>query len=667
MKADFSGWATKSGIECADGRTIMANAFKHMDGMQVPLVWSHGHASAENVLGHAILEARPEGVYAYGFFNDSAAGQHAKTLVVHKDISALSIFANKLVERSKQVFHGMIREVSLVLAGANPKALIDNISIAHGDGEFTTLEDEAIIFTGLELEHADMAAGSDSGKTGQDVYDSMDPDQKDLLYYMINSALESQDDGDGADAEPDPNDPNEPADGAKHSDDSAEGDLTHQEGNTEVTRNVFDKTDDKNPAGDQHVLSHGDVRGIVQDAIRLGSMKAAVEGYAIKHGIDNIDVLFPNAKAISNTPEFISRRMEWVASVLAGPRHSPFARIKNYLADITQDDARAKGYIKGNMKKEEFFGLTKRTTAPTTVYKKQKLDRDDIIDITDLDIISFLKEEMRLMLDEEVARAIMIGDGRAVDDVDKIKDPAGAVDGIGIRSILNDHEIYVTTLNVNISDASSSYTEVIEEIMRGMRFYRGSGSPVFYTTLAIKNEMLLLKDTLGRRLYQTVGDLAAAMGVSGIVPMEVMESVSGLIGIVVNLSDYMVGTDKGGEINMFDFFDIDYNQNKYLMETRLSGALVKYRSAIVVKSTASANVLVSPITDPSFVIATGVVTIPTQTGVVYKNSDTLATLSAGAQAALAAGATLNVIATPATNYYFESNAEDEWSFTRPAV
>lgn len=666
MEADFSGYATRTGLKCSDGRTIMPDAFKHQDKMTVPLVWQHNHSEATNVLGHAVLEARADGVYAYCYLNETAQGQSAKQLVIHKDINALSIYAGNLVERAKSVYHGVIKEVSLVLSGANPGAFIDNVRIAHADGGIEELEDEAVIFTGSELEHSQPAVpvapptddtgetppvehadtGTSGEKTVKEVYDSLDTDQKDVVHYMIGTALAEASLG--------------------HSDDNNGGDSKDKEGTKDMTRNVFEQGGGTGTEERPH-LSHSDVQEIIASAQKdhNGSLKGAIEEYALAHGITNISLLFPDAQAVNATPELDKRRTEWCTGVINGTRHSPFSRVKTFVADLTFDQARAKGYIKGTLKKEEFFGLTRRTTSPTTIYKKQKLDRDDIVDITDLDVVSWLKAEMRIMLDEELARAVLIGDGRNVADDDKIKDPAGATDGIGIRSIANENELYAATVNVNIDDASSVGTEIVDEVIRAMRLYKGSGTPTFYTTLPMISYMLLIRDTLNRRIYRTVAEIAAEMGVSTIVAVEAMEDVTDLVGIVVNLSDYTLGADRGGEINMFDDFDIDYNQYKYLIETRCSGALTKIRSALVIRRVVSTRILVSPVTAPTFVVATGVVTIPTQAGVVYKNNDTQATLSAGAQAALASGATLNVIAVPDATHYFESNVEDQWSFTRP--
>ena len=655
--ADFSGYATKAGLKCSDGRTITAEAFKHQDKVTVPLVWQHGHNSPDNILGHAVLEARPDGVYAYGFFNETPPGVQTRALVLHKDIKNLSIWANALVEKSKTVLHGMIREVSLVLSGANPGALIDYVQIQHSDDpdDVTTSAEVAVIHTGLEIEvTADEEAIAHAEKTLKDVYETLTEEQKTLVHYMVDVALNTPQ-----------SDAATHSDGSKTDDKDNEGELAHQEGTDMTKHNVFEQGGETKT--EKHELSHADVQGILADAMKPGStLKTAVKEYAVQHGITDIDVLFPDAKSLQDRPEFNKRRTEWVSGVLNGTRHSPFSRVKSIVADLTQDAARAKGYIKGTYKKEEWFGVTKRTTTPTTIYKKQKLDRDDIVDITDFDVVAWMKMEMRMMLDEEIARAILIGDGRAVDDEDKIRDPAAATDGAGIRSIANEHELYATTVRVNIDDASSTYQEVIESILRARRFYKGSGTPTLYTTEAVIVEMLLCKDANLRRYYNSVQDLASALMVSAIVAVEPMEDETDLVGIIVNLDDYNIGADRGGEINSFDDFDIDYNQYKYLMETRLSGALVKIKSALIIRKVASTEVLVAP-TVPTFVASTGVVTIPTKTGVVYKNNDTSATLSAGAQTALAAGATLNVIAVPASGYYFSTNAEDQWAFTRDAA
>jgi hypothetical protein len=572
VKPDFSGWATKANLKCSDGRTILPGAFAHQDKTQVPLVWQHGHNDPGNVLGHAVLENRTDGVYAQAYFNDTEQAKTARTLIQHNDINALSIFANQLVEKAKQVSHGVIRELSLVLSGANPGALIDNVELQHADGETVTLTDEAIIYTGESLadeesaEETEQVTEDDDDATVQDVYDEMSDQQKEVVHYMVGAALESSATSENP--------------GITHSSSDSEKEVR------KMSRNVFEQQNSGNESNGNGnpTLSHDDMRGIVADATRIGSLKEAVENYALKHGIEDIDTLFPDAKNLTQRPEFDSRRVEWVQGVLNGTRHSPFSRIKTMSADITVESARALGYIKGNLKKEEFFGLQKRVTTPTTVYKKQKLDRDDIIDISDFDVVAWMKGEMRLMLDEELARAILIGDGRAVDNEDKIRDPAGTPEGAGIRSIVNDHELYVATVEVDLG-ADANVAEAVDAVISSLALYKGTGTPTMYTTLSQVTRFLLSKDTIGRRLYRSSSELAGELGVSSIVPVEVLETDPTIVGIIVNLADYTVGTDAGGNVSLFDDFDIDYNQYKYLIETRLSGALTKIRSAIVVRNT----------------------------------------------------------------------------------
>ena len=682
MEPDFSGWATKANLKCSDGRTIAPDAFAHMDGKQVPLVWQHGHNSPTNVLGYATLKALPEGVRADGFFNATKTAQDAKELVQHKDIKALSIYANNLQEKpGKQVVHGNIREVSLVLAGANPGAVIDFVAIKHSDDWTEELEDEAIIHTGTELFHAD-GGQPDSGSSDttepdlQKVWDSFTPEQQDAVNYIVGAAVaQAQDpDGDGD------NDAEQGVEDDQKSDQtdaahSGTNDTTSQEGNGGMTRNVFDQTDNTStgPSTEgKHVMQHSDVKGFFATAQKLGSFNAALDQYALQHGVEPIDVLFPNYQNITQTPQFLSRRMEWVDGVLGACSKTPFSRVRTITADITMDEARAKGYIKGNLKREEWFSVSKRTTDPATIYKKQKMDRDDIIDITDFDIVSWIKQEMMVMLKEEIARAILIGDGRDIADVDKILDPQAASSGPGLRSIIHEHDLFKTDVYVNVGDAdvldpaatSTAYLAVRETILRAFRYYKGSGRPTFYTTIPVVNNLLLTKDQMGRYYWENEAQLAAALGVDSIVKVEVMETMPNLFGIIVNLSDYNLGSTKGGEISNFDFFDIDYNQYKYLVETRLSGALTKPKSALVLWATAPAATLVQA-TKPTFVLATGVVTIPTVTGVTYVNADTGATLTAGAQAALTNGAILNVRAIPAdANHYIEETGSlaSVWSF-----
>lgn len=580
---DFGGYATKAGLKCTDGRTITPQAFKHMDGQEIPLVWQHMKNDPKNVLGHAVLEARDDGMYAYGFFNDTENGQHARALLEHKDIKSLSIFANQLVEKSKQVLHGMIHEVSLVLSGANPGAKIDYVRVAHSDGSYDDMDDEAIIFTGLpiEFEHAagdgaDEDDEDDDGPTVREVYETLNDQQKDVVNYMIGAALESA----SASSMKQSSDTDDDDD---EEDTTDEDDLTHQEGTNNMTRNVFEQNGSAEQA--RATLTHDQLSTIVDTAKEMGSFKEALLKHADEYGITDIDMLFPDARNVTQTPEFVKRRTEWVNTVITGTKHSPFSRIKSMHADITGDEARAKGYLKGNLKKEEFFGLAKRTTTPTTVYKKQKLDRDDMLDITDFDVVQWLWAEMRLMLDEEIASAVLFGDGREVEDPDHIQDPKGESSGPGIRSIANDHEFYAPVVTFDSTDENFSPDDLIDTVVEALADYEGSGSPTLFTTTRRMNSILLQKDSLGRRLYANRSEVAQLMGVSRIVdvPESVMERAPDVAGIIVNLNDYTLGTDAGGQISKFDDFDIDYNQYKYLLEGRSSGALTKYRSAVVLK------------------------------------------------------------------------------------
>ena len=582
---DFSGWATRNDLKCSDGRVIRRDAFKHDDGIKVPLVWNHQHNDPRNVLGHAWLENRPEGVYTYGFFNDSESGEIGKILVKHGDICALSIYANQLQQRGCDVLHGEIREVSLVHAGANPGAFIDSM-LKHGEDS----DDEAIIYTGmpLYLSHSDAdkqedkadngekketsekkddpekKTDSDEEKTVADVINSMTEEQKNVMYAMIGQAMDDQ-----GESDPESEDNN---------DDDSKG------GTNTMKHNVFDKDDRQK----ENVLIHSDgsevsseeISTIFGDIKRYGSLKDSV----LAHGIDNVDYLFPDAQTLANTPEFIQRDTGWVKKVMSGVHHTPFSRIKSIFADITEDDARAKGYFKGKLKKEEVFGLLKRTTTPTTVYKKQKMDRDDVVDITDFDVVAWLKSEMRMMLDEELARAYLIGDGRLASSDDKINEQ-------NIRPILKDEELYTIQATVSVQSSATEddkAREFIRTAIKARKNYKGSGQPTLYTTEDILTDCLLLTDTTGRDLYTDVAQLAKKLRVKEIVTVPVMEGVNGknggaLMGIIVNLADYNVGADRGGAVNMFDDFDIDYNHQKYLIETRCSGALIKPYSAIALE------------------------------------------------------------------------------------
>lgn len=561
MNPDFSGYATRWGVKCTDGRTIMKDAFKHNDGAKLPLVWQHGHNDPDNVLGHAVLENRDDGMYAYGFFNDTPKGKNAKISVAHGDLDSLSIFANRLQESNNHVTHGEIREVSLVLSGANPEARIDQVFIKHSDGFTEEMEDEAVIMSGETLHHADDSEEeSNDDRTVADVINSMDDDQRSVLEYLVGQAYEDK--SDDADGEEEP---------VKHSD-SDEGEIMHNvfESNGEVASN--DKT-----------MSHSEIRDIFEDAQKnTKSLHDSIIAHAESkgYGVDNIEFLFPEAKALMDKPEFISRDMEWVQGVLSGTRKVPFTRIKSMTADITADEARAKGYITGNMKKEEFFGLAKRETHPTTIYKKQKLDRDDIIDVTTMDVVAWLWAEMRTMLNEEIARAILIGDGREVDDEDKI-------DENKIRPIAHDHEFYTHPIKLEGDFDAKEFQKIV---FRAKKYYKGSGAPTFFTSQDVLTEMLLAEDQMGRPLYESEQALANKLGVSKIVVVPQLDPeglyqekpYDQLMGLIVNLADYSVGTDRGGEIARFDDFDIDYNQYKYLLEGRMSGCLTKPKSAIAI-------------------------------------------------------------------------------------
>ena len=562
-KFDFSGWATRVNLKCSDGRTIMKDAFKSNDGQTVPLVWNHQHDDPNEVLGHALLENRDEGVYAYCKFNDTESGKTAKLLVQHGDVNALSIYANQLKQNMANVIHGNIREVSLVLAGANPGAFIDSV-IKHGE----EIDEEAIIYTGEELEicHADdkeeeKTLAENSEKSIKEVFDTFTEEQKNVVYTLVGAALQTDNEDDN--------------------------DNEDDEGGTEMKHNVFDNDDNH-----ENTLTHDAMTAIINDGKRYGSLKESFLAHAEEYGIKQIDYLFPDAKNLNTPPEFIKRDTGWVSKVINGTHHTPFSRIKSVFADITEDDARAKGYIKGKLKKEEVFSLLKRTTTPTTIYKKQKLDRDDTIDITDFDVVSWLKSEMRMMLDEEIARAILVGDGRLSSSDDKINEQ-------NIRPIWTDADLYTIK---SIVPATASATgedtakEFIKAVIRSRKSYKGSGNPTLFTTEDVVTDCLLVEDGVGRRIYNSVNDLATALRVKEIVTVEVMEGLTRstsegaknytntLMGIIVNLSDYNVGADKGGAINMFDDFDIDYNQQKYLIETRCSGALIKPYSAIALET-----------------------------------------------------------------------------------
>ena len=592
---DFGGWATKANLLCSDGRVIMPDAFAHNDGQRVPLVWNHQHSDPDHILGYADLENRPEGVYAHCKFNETDTGNVAKQLVQHGDIVSLSIYANGLTEKKSHVTHGNIREVSLVLAGANPGAGIDSVTLSHGEDS----DDEGIVYsdtsldlatevshsddTNSELSHADNNSdkkSEDDEETVMDVFNTLNEKQKNAVYAMIGAAYEAT----------------PPA---------KEEENTNEEGDTDMKHNVFDTDVQK----ENQVLSHSDITAIISDAKRTGSLRDAAiahnageithaatddDGHQVTYGVANIDYLFPDARNITREPLFIKRDTGWVTVVMNAVKHSPFSRIKSIFADITADDARAKGYLKGNKKVEEVFTLLKRSTTPTTIYKKQKMDRDDVVDITDFDVVSWIKSEMRVMLDEEIARAILVGDGRSTASDDKINES-------NIRPIWKDDSLYTIKATVQLGASETETTKgkkFIKAVLKARKNYKGSGNPILLTTEDVLTDLLLIEDTNGRNIYESVDKLATALRVSKIVTSPVLENqtragvelVDGdtktrtLMGIIVNLADYTVGADKGGAVNLFEDFDIDFNQQKYLIETRCSGALTKPYSAIAIES-----------------------------------------------------------------------------------
>ena len=589
---DFSGWATRNDLKCSDGRIIRKDAFKHNDGMTVPLVWNHDHTDPTRVIGHALLENRDEGVYAYGSFNSTDLGQRAKIYVEHGDITAMSIYANQLQQQGPNVMHGSIREVSLVLAGANPGAYIENV-IKHGDEPDS---EEARIYTGMEIElyHADtsMKKEEEKPKKGEEtmpeetkkevkepetketpkvktvgeIIESMTDEQKNAVYAIIGQMKQDMEDEADDDMEDD-------------MEDQIEEDEKSKGGSKTMKHNCFDQEERM----DNATLSHAEQLEILEDAKRCGSLKEAV----LAHGIEKIDVMFPDAQTISNEPEFIKRDTTWVTDVLGAVRHTPFSRIKTIFADITADEARAKGYVKGNLKLEEVFKMLKRVTNPTTIYKKQKLDRDDVLDIKDFNILPWMKGELRMMLDEELARAILVGDGRTELSTDKIKEDC-------IRPIWTDTDLYTVKTKVEVSETATAEEKAkafIKACVKSRRDYKGSGNPVMFMPEDIMTDCLLIEDKNGRIIYDSEMKLASALRVRKIVPVPVMEGLTRtveekthtLAGIYVNLADYNVGTDMGGEVNMFDDFDIDYNQMKYLIETRCSGALTKPYAAVALE------------------------------------------------------------------------------------
>lgn len=629
MKSDFSGYATKNNIRCSDGRTIMHNAFAEQDGDVVPLVWQHDHNSPDNVLGHALLENRDDGVYCYGVFNDTPTAKQAKELVSHGDINSLSIYANHLSQNGGNVEHGVIREVSLVLAGANPGAMIDNVAIQHSDGNVDELDDEAVIYSGEELNHSDIfdivqmddeyepeyeddishADGSDEdsdGETIQDVFDTLTDKQKNVVYALIGMALNKNSGGDMEHADTDEDSEDETVqdvfdtltDKQKNvvyaliglAIDNATG---NKENNTAEhsafegdAMNIFEKNGMAMSTADY--VSHEDQEAFMTAVAKENptSFKDFALAHAQDYGIKDIGILFPDAKAVENQPELYKRDTEWVSTVLSGTRHTPFSRIKTYYADLTEDTARAKGYTldrdNNKRKMDEIFKVAKRQTTPTTIYKKQKLDRDDIIDITDFSVVNFLMSEMKVMLDEEIARAVLIGDGRSPSAEDHINTE-------NIRPIVGDDEMYVIYSVATAAD--EDMTAFVDRVRTSKTGYLGSGTPTMFISPSKHGQLMVQRDKVGRRLYDTDASLAAAMGVSAIVEVPLFEDLvdpkkqnNNVDALIVNLRDYTIGTDNGGAVTSFEDFDIDYNQKKYLMETRMSGALTKLKSAIVIES-----------------------------------------------------------------------------------
>ena len=606
---DFCGWASKNDLLCSDGRTIRRGAFASDDGKKVPMVYQHQHTSIDNVLGHAILENRDEGMYAYCYLNESDTGKMAKELVRHGDICAMSIYANKLKQIGNDVVHGEIKEVSLVLAAANPGAAIESVVLEHSDG---STEEEAIIYSGEDtqykiLSHAETPTQTSSDKTVNDILNGMSEAKKNVLYYMLAKVSETDEEAEDDDVIEDSDIRHADVSGGRtiqdifdtftpdekkvaffligkaieESGSMEQSDIPNiddeSEENETMKHNVFENNQVDN---DETVLSHAEIEEIFRDTKQYGTLKNS----ALAHGVTNIEYLFPDAKTVTPTPELIKRNDDWVSKVMGAVHRTPFSRIKSTAANLTEDEARAKGYIKGKLKKEEVFSLLKRTTEPTTIYKKQKLDRDDVIDITDFDVVAWIKSEMRMMLNEEIARAILIGDGRLTSSDDKIPEDH-------IRPVAFDSELYTVPVEVTVAAQATDDDKakaIIRSIIKGRKEYKGSGNPVMYTTEDTLTDMLLMEDKMGRVVYDSVTKLATALRVSEIVTVPVMEGLkdsegNAVIAVIVNLADYNVGADRGGEVNMFDDFDIDYNAMKYLIETRCSGALTKPYSALAVK------------------------------------------------------------------------------------
>lgn len=584
MKFDFSGWATKNDLTCSDGRTIKHNAFKENDGQRVPLVWQHGHNAVDNVLGHALLENRDEGVYAYCAFNDTPGAENAKELVKHGDVKALSIYANRLDQRGADVIHGNIVEVSMVLSGANPGALIDNVALEHSDGSWTESEDEAVIYSGLTLSHDSGETTEDTesmdedevydedGLTVADVLETLDDDQRLAVAALIEEISGDVDDEEDFD-EDDEFDEDYDED---YDEDAEHGDSG---GDTLMHSNIFEGDARRNVG--PH-LSHADEELIFAEARQPGmTLRTAVLAHAADYGIKNPELLFPDATNLDPEPQRIMRENSWVSKVLQGAKHSPFSRVKTQWSNLTADDLRAKGYVKASRKKDVVYEVANRKTEPTTVYNKTKIDRDDVLDITSFDVVAWMQQNLRMALEEELARAVLIGDGREVSNPDKIKET-------NIRPIWKDDELFSHKVLI---DKDAKTADIIDVVRRSRKFYKGSGSPVLFTTNGFICDMLEIKDHNERYIYETRQAVANALNVSDVIEVEVMEGakreVAGktqnLLGIIVNMQDYTLGADKGGETSFFEQFDIDFNQKKYLLEARCSGSLTKYKSAVVIE------------------------------------------------------------------------------------
>lgn len=582
-KYDFSGYVTKNDTRCTDGRTIRQNAFAHQNGEEIPFVWQHQRNEPDNIIGKVKLENRNDGVYGYVSLNDSPKAQQCKRLVQHGDLKHMSIFANQLLEKSKQVLHGEIREASLVLAGANPGAVIDNVYMVHADGTTDEVEGEAIIYTEEELvvEHADNTPEeTKDDPTFKEVFDSLNKDQKTLLYAMVEHALDT----------------------ATSDDEDEDEEVKHMEGDdATMKQNIFENGGVEGSMKEKaNALQHDDnaMENMFEKAKKYGSMKMAVEETALEHGITNIEYLFDEEKLVRNTPDMITRDMGWVTKVYDAATKVPFSRIKSMAANLTADEARARGYIKGKKKVDQQFALLKRSTTPQTVYKKQSFDRDDIADITSFDVIAWVKSEMRIMLREELARACLVGDGRNASSDDKINET-------NIRPIYGDDPMYTVyqTVTLTGTDSTKDANAIIDAANYARIDYKGSGNPVMFTTSKTMTDLMLAKDTLGRRLYNTKAEIASAMRVADIIEVPVLDNVSrtdddenkhNLVALIYNPRDYTFGSNKMGQVTMFDDFDIDYNKQKYLIETRQSGALTLPYSAIAIETTET-----KPVTPPT--------------------------------------------------------------------